>query len=267
MLSKREGGFTGADLSVALLEVYKLLHYLDVQAEVKLLLQTAAKISEILYASEDKQTPKAVLQLYNCTWMHHKLCLHLFFDPKESTTKAIFGTYLHALLVHAPLQYEVVCLQSVNTENQERIFQQAKQIARSTTNRQPGKVVPTLLLHLQAKQLTGQLSSSYNHGEARVKRVAAALPSFPGTTVSESFVNGCCGNSSWQAHLERISHYLLCGEGIWWKKVGSSFMFFNADDAEFRPQGPPLLLFHSTLLSDIQPARTVVRPAVQIIGF
>ena len=215
LLSKREGGFTGADLSVALLEVYKLLHYLDVQAEVKLLLQTAAKISGILYASEDKQTPKAVLQLYNCTWMHHKLCLHLFFDPKESTTKAIFGTYLHALLVHAPLQYEVVCLQSVNTENQERIFQQAKQIARSTTNRQPGKVVPTLLLHLQAKQLTGQLSSSYNHGEARVKRVAAALPSFPGTTVSESFVNGCCGSSSWQAHLERISHYLLCGEGIW----------------------------------------------------
>jgi len=32
-------------------------------------------------------------------------------------------------------------------------------------------------------------------------------------------------------------------------------MFFNADDAEFHPQGPPLLLFHSTLLSDIQPAR------------
>jgi len=122
LLSNREGGFTGPDLRVALLEVYKLLHCLDVQAEVKLLLQTAAKISEILYASENKQTPKAVLQLYNCTWMHHELCLHLFVNPKESTTKAMFGTYLHALLVHAP--------RSVNTENQEHIFQQAKQIAR-----------------------------------------------------------------------------------------------------------------------------------------
>jgi len=106
-------------------------------------------MSEILYASEDKRTPKAILQLYNCTWMHHELCLHLFVNPKKSTTKAIFGTYLQALLVHAPLQYEVVCLRSVNTKNQEHIFQQAKQIARSTTNCQPGNVVPNL--HLQAK--------------------------------------------------------------------------------------------------------------------
>jgi len=55
LLSNREGGFTGPDLRVALLEVYKLLHCLDVQAEVKLLLQTAAKISEILYTSEDQK--------------------------------------------------------------------------------------------------------------------------------------------------------------------------------------------------------------------
>jgi len=33
-------------------------------------------------------------------------------------------------------------------------------------------------------------------------------------------------------------------------------MFFDTDDdAEFRPQGPPLLHFLSTPLSDIQPAR------------
>ena len=46
LISKREGGFTGADLRVALLEVYKLLHCLDVQVELKFLLQTAAKISD-----------------------------------------------------------------------------------------------------------------------------------------------------------------------------------------------------------------------------
>ena len=39
-------------------------------------------------------------------------------------------------------------------------------------------------------------------------------------------------------------------------EVGSSFMFFNADDdAEFRSQGPPLLHFYSIPLSDLQPAR------------
>ena len=74
-------------------------------------------------------------------------------NSKEYTRKAIFGVYLHALLVHAPLQ---------------RIFQQAKQIARATTNCQPGNAVPNLL-RLQAKQLTGQLSSSLKNGETRVK--------------------------------------------------------------------------------------------------
>jgi len=94
LLSKREGGFTGADLSVALLEVYKILHCLDVQAEVKLLLQTATKISEILYASEDKQTPKAVLQLYNCTWMHHELYTCLSIPRKEQQRQSLAPTFM-----------------------------------------------------------------------------------------------------------------------------------------------------------------------------
>ena len=110
------------------------------------------------------------------------------------------------------------------------------------------------LLRLQAKQLTGQLPSSLKNGETRVKWVAAALPPFPGTTVSETFISGC--SSSWQAHLERISHYLLCGEGVWWEKVGTSFKFFDADsDADFRPQGPPLLHFRSLSVHETQPAR------------
>ena len=65
------------DLRVALLGVYKLLHCLDIQVEVNLLLQTAVKIAEILYSSDEKRTPKTILQLYNCTWMHYELCQHL----------------------------------------------------------------------------------------------------------------------------------------------------------------------------------------------
>jgi len=40
LFSRKEGGYTGADLRVALLEVFKLLHCQDVDADVKLLLQT-----------------------------------------------------------------------------------------------------------------------------------------------------------------------------------------------------------------------------------
>ena len=67
LFSRKEGGYTGADLRLALLEVFKLLHCQDVDADVKLLLQTGIKISEIFYACEEKRTQKnsfAAVQLH-----------------------------------------------------------------------------------------------------------------------------------------------------------------------------------------------------------
>ena len=91
-----------------------------------MLLLTAVKISERLYSSDLKRTPKNILQLYNCTWLHHELCKSLFTKPKEITYEKLFGLYLHSIAVHAPLQYEIVCLKSINTENQERLFSTSK---------------------------------------------------------------------------------------------------------------------------------------------
>ncbi len=254
LYSRKEGGYTGTDLRVALLEVSKLVSQLDVDDSVKLLVQTAVKISQILYSCEEKRTPKAVLQLYNCTWMHYELCQEMVCSLRECSRKAFFGIYLHALVMHAPVQYEVVCLRSVNTENQERIFQQAKQIAKSATNRQPSNVIPTLLPRLQAKQLTGKLSTSMGNGETRVQKAAFGVLPFPGTVVSEAFIRG--RSSSWQAHLERISSFLLCGQGVWWEKVSSGYRFFDGDeDLEFRQGGPPLLHFRSTALCEVSSAR------------
>jgi len=44
---------TGADLWVALLELYKLLKAQDVSNDIKLLLETGVRISELLYAGEE----------------------------------------------------------------------------------------------------------------------------------------------------------------------------------------------------------------------
>ena len=84
-----------------------------------------------------------------------------------------FGLYLHSLVVHAPRQYEIVCLKSVNTENEERIFQQAKQIALKCTNRKPENVIPSVLIRLQAKGITGKLSNIYQSAKTRVENVAS----------------------------------------------------------------------------------------------
>jgi len=55
LYSRREGGLTGADLRVALLELYKLLKAQDVSDDIKLL-ETGVRISELLYAGEERRT-------------------------------------------------------------------------------------------------------------------------------------------------------------------------------------------------------------------
>ena len=62
----------------------------------------------------------------------------------------MFGTYLHAIVAHAPPQLEIIPLSSVNTENRERIFSQARKTAIATSNIHPPNVISTLALWLQA---------------------------------------------------------------------------------------------------------------------
>ena len=74
--------YSGSDLRIALIQVNKYVQPRDAfDVHAKQLLCTAVKISECLYASCDKRTPKTVLQLYNSSWLHHKLCKTLFSQP------------------------------------------------------------------------------------------------------------------------------------------------------------------------------------------
>ena len=65
---------------------------------------------------------------------------HCFLNQKKFHER-FFGIYLHSLVVHAPRQYEIVCLKSINTENQEQIFQQAKGIAKNCSSRKHDSVI------------------------------------------------------------------------------------------------------------------------------
>jgi hypothetical protein len=250
LFSKRQNGYSGGDLRVALIETYKLLHFQNIPSNVKDLLSTAVQISSILYSPDEKRSPKSVLQLYNCTWLHQKLCKVLLSSPHEVSYQKLFGSYLHALVVHAPQQYEIVCLRSVNTESQERMFQQAKKVAMNTTNRKPENVIPSIMLRLQAQQVCGKLSETYQASETKVNKVATDLPPFCGTSLTSKFISS--KSRSWQAHLERISSYLVVGEGVWWSKKGNSFIFHDGDhDPDYHTKGPQLKHFRSTSLDDI----------------
>ena len=100
----------------------------------------------------------------------------------------MYGTYLHALTSHAPQQYEIVCQKSINAENQERLFGQARRAAEATSNRHPENIIFTSLLRLQAKKEVGHILHSVNEADSQVSRAAANLTSFKGSKFNKCFV-------------------------------------------------------------------------------
>ena len=249
LLAKKQNGYSGSDLRICLIELDCLVQSLDVREEVKLLLRTAVQISKILYSSDDKRSPKTILQLYNCTWLHHELCKSLFPTPKEISYEKLFGLYLHSLAVHAPRQYEIVCLRSVNTENQERLFQQAKQIASRCTNRKPDNVITEVLVRIQAKNISGSLSSVYKSAKSRVDTHASKSCPFQRTKIGTEFV--ASRPHSWQAHLKRISRFLLKGK-VWWDSTDDEFFFDGDEHENVRPEGPIMFHFRSSSLHETE---------------
>ena len=240
-----------ADLRLTAVHLYQLFlqHYRDDDYQL-LLIQTAVQISEILYLPAYKRSPKRVLQLYNCTWLHHTLCSLMFPTLKCLTREKMFGTYLHHLSSHAPTQYEIIALSSVNTEAEERLFGQAKQMATQASNRHHENALFNVLIRLQAKQLLDETTTVVQKQEGRVSQIASHLPKYPGTRLSKTFIQHHL--SSWQAHLKRISTFLLMGKGVWWKTDNDYYVFSDSsEDPEYLAEGPPLLHFRNTQLQDV----------------
>ena len=124
---------TGPDHRIIAIELHLSPPQDSVDPAILLLVDTVVRICELLYLPEKKQTPHCILQLYNCTWLHHEPCSTLFTTFHGDMSRSnIFGAYLHTIVVHALPQLEIMF--SVNTENQERIFGQASKTATVTSN-------------------------------------------------------------------------------------------------------------------------------------
>ena len=159
---------TRADLRCCLIEVYLLIRTSVADIDIVRLLESLIRVSEILYSSYEHRSPHTVLELYNNAWLHHELCRELL-DPLHISRTKTYGNYLHALCPHAPQQYEIVCLKSVNTENQERFFGQARCTASLTSNRTPENIITNILLRIQAKRTVGSLLNPVKQADSQVR--------------------------------------------------------------------------------------------------
>ena len=94
---------TCADHRIALIQLFLYLRQQSIGKDLHNLVETAVRISEMIYLPAERHTPQNILRFYNLTWYHHELCRVLFLHLHAGMTKEkMFGNYLHTLVVHAP---------------------------------------------------------------------------------------------------------------------------------------------------------------------
>ena len=211
------------------------------------LLDTLVEIQAIAYSSDEKRTPRQVLRFHNLAWYHATLCKEVIeFKLNKLTCRKFYGNYFHNITSHAPLQNRIISGRSSNVEEQERIFNTLKNICRATSSYHPGQIIGNIFVRLQAEQQLKANQADVSKQQKHVSKLASALPPFGNSKFSTSFLIE--HSSSWQAHLEKISDYILPGKGVWWNKSDEGCMeFFDAEgNAEHQPNGPEVHHYRST---------------------
>ena len=238
-----------SDLRKAVILIYLKLKTLQPNSMLTSLYCSAVEITNLCYAHDNRRTPKSILCLYNRTFLHVYQCSILFSDPKSTTRRRMFGRYFHSIGAHAAELFRIVSLRSLNTEQHERMFQQAKSITKGTSNNHPQHIISNIVQRLHFEQ--GTAESVIASQESQIKALSAKVGPMENTIISHSVM--CEGSVHYQAHLERISDYLVLGPGVWWKKVSQGVMFLDGTSEEdFRDVGPSLQHFRSTSLTDIK---------------
>ena len=173
--------------------------------------------------------------------MAHKLHCALFGEVYTSS-------YFHALLIH--VQHEILCCRFTNTESKVRIFKSAESAAKCT-DRKPDNTLPVVLKQLRCKRSSKVNHHSLRQVNSRIALSAAKLPPFKGTLFQADFVQRRV--YLYQAHFQRIGHFLVLGEGVCWHtNSDGSFHFHDGyDDVDFSNAGSQPLHFRNVQLEDV----------------
>ena len=240
----------GSDYRKGSILILKTLQEVTPNSPLTTLLSTAVEMTELLYCDPTKRTSQSVLRLHNITFVHAKLCVHLFGKPKTISSRRMFGRYFHALTNHAPLLNRIISLCLLNTELEERMFGQCKGITRSTSNQHATHIITNILVRLDSeekRQASG--TSTIQKQESEILKLAQTLPPKENTVIPLAWLQ----NSSvhYQAHLERISDYLLPGPGKWWQYVADGIEYFDVNTPNPLLQTPSIHHFRSTTMGDV----------------
>ncbi len=212
---------------------------------IRRLLYTLAELCELLYAPAEKRTPRFILRLHNVTFSHVIAVRSIFQSPQVLTYRKLYGIYYHSITCHAPFTSRLISLSSVDTEEEERQFSTINAISKATSNGHPEHIIPNCIVRAQAEQNFRSKKSCFVDQQSKIGKFATNLPDFPDTVIPQQLLT----NEMYQAHLEKIGDFLLCGKGVWWHadEESKEIVFHDGKgQPEFREQGPPMHHFRSS---------------------
>ena len=220
--------------------------------DVQQLLNSLVEIQKIAYSSDSDRTPKSVLRFHSMTWYHGILCREVFgFKLKEMTARKLYGNYFHDITSHAAMQHRLICGKSCNVEEQERVFNTITNITKTTSSNHPSHIIGNVFIRLQAeKQMDAFQSTSVAKQQSSVSKLASSLQPCGNTIIPHKLIQK--HQRSWQAHLEKVSDYLLIGKGAWWiERENGDIEFQDGEQCpDFHPEGPSLHHYRSSNLKD-----------------
>ena len=228
--------------------VFYLISIGKVRPKIQMLLDSLTELSKLLYLPAQSRSPKLVLRLHNQAFIHAMICKEVIGQPKSLTSRKFYGRYWHSLTAHAGKQSRIISAKSTNTEEEERHFNTLQGVTR-LTSRRPGDVITPSLIRLQAEEKLAESKqgNAVKVQESQISKYYSSLPPFPNTTVPNRYIIN--NPKEYQAHLQAISDFIACGEGVWWRQILSGVEFFDGpDEPNTRPQGPNLHHFRSSNL-------------------
>jgi len=178
------------------------------------------------------------------------ICKEIIGKPHTLTERKFYGRYWHSITAHAAKQSRIVSLKSTNIKEEERYFNTLQGVTK-LTNRRPGDIITPSLIRLQAEQ---KLAES-KHGtrnpvklqESQISKYYSTLPPHPSSVIPNRYI--IKHPKVYQVHLQSISDFISCGEGVWWHQILSGVEFFDGpSDANSKPQGPAIHHFRSSSL-------------------
>ena len=176
------------------------------------LLCTLAQLCHLLYIQDHERTPKIILRLHNTAFKHAMSCKQVLGVPQSVTLRTLYGIYWHSIVAVAPLLTRIVSPITICTEEQERTFSTIKEITNATSSGHSDHIIPNSLLRMQAENVVREKPVPTISSHSIIGKYAKTLPPPENTSFFETEVN-CY---AYQAHIERISDFLLPGKDVWW---------------------------------------------------